>query len=305
MSEPVSLPLDLEPPTPKSLVLDLLGCCPDRLMPVSTLVAAGNCFGIAENSVRMALGRLVGSGLVSHEDRSLYRLAARAAGVLAQIAEVRTLGRHLHPWQGGWIGVLPGFRSARVPRGAISRAGERTLAFLGFRQFDAGLHLRPDNVDGGVEQLRLALYARGLERSAIVCELRSVGRNHDQRARRLWNAPSLIERYRSLLYALEASTKRIPELRPHEALAETFVLGGHVERQLVLDPRLPVEILGSAERDQLEEALDRYEEFTGPIWQGFLERHGVPDALPPRGTGLLAEAKEVPTPDRDTDAVGI
>jgi phenylacetic acid degradation operon negative regulatory protein len=299
------LPLEIESPTPKRLVLDLLGCCPEGLVPVSALVTAGSCFGIAENSVRMALGRLVAGGLVSHEDRSLYRLAARASAVLGEIAEWRALGRQLRPWHGGWIAVLPGFRSARVPRGAISRAGERTLAFRGFQEFDAGLRLRPDNLDGGVDALRLTLYARGLDRLAIVCELRSLGSSQDQRARRLWNVPALTEGYRRSLGALEASTKRIPELRPQEALAETFLLAGHVERQLALDPRLPGELMGGGERDELEEALDRYEEFTGPIWQSFFERHGVPDALPPRGTGLLADAKEVPLPDRDTDAVGI
>lgn len=299
------LPLDLDPPSPKRLALDLLACAPDRLVPVSAVVAAGACFHMAENSIRMALGRLVTAGLVSHEDRSLYRLAPRSAELLHEIGEWRELGRKLRPWQGGWIGVLPGFRSPRVPRRSISRAGARTLGFLGFRDFDAGLRLRPDNIAGGVDRVRRALHARGLERTALVCELRSLGPAHEQRARRLWPVPALVRNYGRSLEALETSRKRIPKLSLCGALAETFVLIGHVERQLVLDPRLPDEILESPLRDVLDEALQSYVAEAGEVWLDFLTEHGLSGAACPRGTGLLAEAKEVLLPALQPDAVGI
>ena len=47
-------------------------------MPVRALVAAGRSFGIAENSIRVALTRLHAAGTVERDERGRYRLGARA-----------------------------------------------------------------------------------------------------------------------------------------------------------------------------------------------------------------------------------
>ena len=65
-------------PTAKSLILDLLSTLRGGAMPVRALVAAGNLFGLAENSIRVDLARLVARGIVERNERGQYRMTARA-----------------------------------------------------------------------------------------------------------------------------------------------------------------------------------------------------------------------------------
>ena len=55
-------------------MLDLLSTLPRGAMPVRALVAAGDLFGISENSVRVTLARLLADRLVARDDRGAYRL---------------------------------------------------------------------------------------------------------------------------------------------------------------------------------------------------------------------------------------
>lgn len=305
MGEARHLPLDLESPTPKSLVLDLLASCEDERMPVSALVAAGRSFGMAENSVRMALGRLVSSGLVDHTDRSYYRLADSARHLQAEIARWREMGQHLTEWEDDWIVVYLPTRRRRLRR-KDQRSVQRVLAFMGFRALDEGLELRPDNIRGGVDRVREELHARGLPRTAIIFEVRGLDAARDRRARGLWDTRELLRSYRRAVRSLEYSAERLSSLRFAEALAETFLLAGHVERQLVLDPRLPEPIVSADERAAVERALEDYLDRGTRFWSEFARDFGVKLLRPPLGTALIAEAKEVGlSPVEITDAVGI
>ena len=70
-------------PTARSLILDLLSTLRRGAAPVRALVAAAGLFGIGENSLRVALARLLAAGMVERDARGQYRLGpgARAARV--------------------------------------------------------------------------------------------------------------------------------------------------------------------------------------------------------------------------------
>src|SRR5690606_42106718 len=63
-------------------------------------------------------------------------------------------------WPGAWIGI----HDAGVPRSskAFWRRHARALALHGFATLAPRLHVRPDNLAGGVDRLRDALRAHGL-----------------------------------------------------------------------------------------------------------------------------------------------
>ena len=266
--------------TPKRLIVDLLSTVPKSSMPVSALVAAGQLFDISENNVRVTLARLRASGMIDQDDRGQYRLAAAAAPVGKQVLSWRNIDQRLRPWDGGWIGV----HTAAVRRSErrTHRHAGRALRFLGFETFDASLHLRPDNLAGGVDAVRGQLHELGLDAKALVFGLHDLDSDAEQRARHLWDTAKLRDGYRTALAAITKSERRLPELPAHAAMVESFLLGGRVLRQIVLDPLLPEPLVSANDRSALVDAMARYDRAGRACWYSFLKQ-AIAKTAPPSG----------------------
>jgi phenylacetic acid degradation operon negative regulatory protein len=256
--------------TPKRLILDLLSTAPSSALPVAALVAAAGLFGISENNVRVTLARLRAARMIDQDERARYRLAAGAAPVGRQVTAWRHVEQRVRRWDGGWIGV----HTAAVQRSErrAHRHGDRALRFFGFQRLDAGLHLRPDNLAGGVEAVRDQLRDLGLSAKAIVFGVHDLDAGAERRARRLWHTAALRDGYRASLAALAKSERRLGALPAHAALVESFRLGGRVIRQIVLDPMLPEPLVPTAERKALVEAMCRYDHAGRSCWSSFLKQ---------------------------------
>ena len=73
-------------------------------------------------------------------------------------------------------------------------------------------------------------------------------------------------------------------------MTESFLLGGRVLRQLILDPRLPDEIVPGDERRALIDAMRRYDVLGRRAWASFLAGYSVPHLQTPHDTSMLAAA---------------
>jgi phenylacetic acid degradation operon negative regulatory protein len=270
-------------PSAKSLVLDLLSTLAGGTMPVSALVRAGGLFGIAENSVRVALARLLAAGQIERDERGRYRLGAQAAPIDRRVTSWRRLGERIRSWDEGWLGV---HSAGLPPRAAELRRRERALRFLGFRELAMGLAVRPDNLRGGAGAVREELRSLGLPAGPMVFEMGALDAATDARARSLWDVSALCAGYRQSLADLDQSEKHLQVASEDEAMVESFLLGGRVIRQLVLDPLLPEPIVPVAERDALVAAMRRYDRLGRACWAGFLERHGVLGGRTPADTRI-------------------
>lgn len=255
-------------PTPKSLVLDLLSTLAGRAAPVGALVSAAALFGIAENSLRVALTRLCAEGRIERDARGRYRLGREAAAVNEEIRSWRRVEERVVAWSGGWVGV----HAAGLPRAsARGRAvRERALRFVGLRRLGPDLFVRPDNLAGGVAAVRARLAALGLESPALVFALAQLDAEAERRARSLWDGAALVHAYRASVLALARSGERLPRLPRGKAMVESFRLGGAAIRQVVLDPLLPEPIVSAAERHALVEAIRRYDRLGRRVWAGWL-----------------------------------
>src|SRR5262249_48150841 len=92
----------------------------------------------------------------------------------------------------------------------------------------------------------------------------------DGRVRRLWDVRSLRRGYREAHAALVASEARLPALPTHEAMVESFLLGGRTIRQLVLDPLLPESLVPAAARVAPVAAMRRYDRVGRACWATFM-----------------------------------
>jgi phenylacetic acid degradation operon negative regulatory protein len=169
------------------------------------------------------------------------------------------------------------------------------LRFLGLRQLHPSLALRPNNLRGGVAQVRDDLTSLGLASDAIVCELGGLGAASEAAARQLWDVAAMTQAYRASLRAIEQSQARLPRLSAGEAMRESFSLGGQVIRQLVLDPLLPEPLAPVALRQAVVDAMRSYDRMGRDCWAQLLRRLGVPHRQAPVDTRLVTRGQELIT----------
>jgi len=266
-------------PTAKSLVLDLLSTARGQTMPVRALVRAGAIFGLSGNSVRVALARLCSRGRVERDERGRYRLSAGARAVQRHVAAWSQLEQRMVPWRGGWIGLH--MAGVRPLRRVLLRQRDRALDFLGFRILAPGLWVRPDNLEGGVTNLRPRLHALGLDVDAPIFAMHDLDSESEARARDLWDGKALCRGYREGRNALLRSAERLSRLTPERAMVESFRVGGWALRQLAFDPLLPEPIVSAAPRREFVDELRRYDRMGRAHWRSFMKAQGVPSLESP------------------------
>ncbi len=276
-------------PTAKSLTLDLLSSLRGAAMPVAALVAAARLFRIDENALRVAIARLLASGQIARDERGQYRLGAAAHAVDRRVLGWRAAEQRTTKWSGGWWLLRAG--AVPSPRSRARRDRERALALLGFAELGPGFALRPDNLRASLSELRTELRELGLEADALLARASELDPESEARARSLWKRDALAAAYRRALAELTASEARLAALPEERAMVESFLLGGRVIRELVLDPLLPEPLAPEAERRALVAAMRRYDRIGRRAWASFMARHGAPHvASPAHGERTLSLA---------------
>ena len=255
-------------------------------MPVAALVEAAALFGIPENNLRVALARLLAAGSVLRDERGRYRLGPGASPVSRRLVSWRHPGRAVRSWDRRWLAVH--FDPGGPPRERRERG--RALRLHGFRELTSALAVRPDNLRLTVAELQEELRTLGLPAADLVLAGVDPDPATAARARGLWDTPAIRAGHRRLLAAIRRSERRLPALPLGEAMVESFVLGGEVIRELVLDPLLPEEICRPRERDALASAMRRYDALGRAAWAEFLARFDVPHYPNPIHTRPVGEA---------------
>lgn len=255
------------------LLLDLLSAVSGKAVPVRALVGAAEVFGISENSLRVALARLVAEGKVERNERGQYELGAAAQPIQRRVSSWSRLTERATGWGGGWVGVYGG--GARADR-VVRRRSALALEFLGMRQLAPGLFVRPDNLRGGVAAVRGELCELGLAPGALVLGLAGLDDSADARARELWDVAAIERAYRDTTARLVKSDAALERLPLEQALVECFELGGRAIRQIAKDPILPEPILRTELRTALVEAMRRYDLSGRRIWRRFMAARGAP-----------------------------
>jgi len=254
---------ELVKPTAKRIILELLSATDGHEAASSSLVGAGKLLGVAENSVRVTLTRLVADGTLELTGRGSYQLGRSAAALTRQVTSWRELERQVRRWDGAWVCVQAGTTGG--DRGAARRR-ERALRLLGFRALDRTLSLRPDNLEGGVPALRERLYALGLEDRALVFRAAEFDDDTAGRARRLWDADRLTQAYHQTRDRIDRWLVAVTDLPPRTAAREAFFFGGDVLRMILFDPLLPEPLVDVAARRALVDAARRLDTAGRRLW---------------------------------------
>ncbi len=255
----------------KHVIVELLSAGPiiGDSIPVRQLVRAAQAFGIAENSVRVAIVRLRADGIVESTERGHYQLGPAARPVDERVKRWRDAESQMCAWDGSWIGAFTA-DLPRTDRPAL-RKRSRALRLLGFRDLRPGLHIRPNNLSGTLDDLRARLGRLGLESGATVFRISDLSKSDEQLARGLWDVKSMRAVYADLVDQLDAMTKAFPTMPTEEAVRESFLVGREAIRWIVLDPLLPEPLLPAEERRAMIEAMRRFDTGARVIWRKYLE----------------------------------
>lgn len=260
---------------PRSLVLSLIlgaEARGDAALGVRELIAACALFDLPENNVRVALARAVAAGQLATPRRGAYALSAQSRPLADEVGRWRSLEAQIVEWRGDWLAVHVG-ATGRSDRPAL-RARERAFGILGLAEFERGLHLRPDNLAGGVASLRerLAhLVPQGTELGTVFV-LGGLAAADAQRAAALWDAAALDAHYRDGTAGLSAWLEGARALPLERAARESFELGHAAIRSLVFDPLLPAPLVDAAARSRFIKTVARFDDAGKAVWQRFLKR---------------------------------
>ena len=236
-------------------------------VPVQILIRAASLFDIDENRTRVALHRLRSKGLVVSEERGTYHIAG-AQVCNAQTASWQRVLDRLQPWEGTGIGVY----TAHRPRAdkTIARRRDRATHLVGLRELQPTLLVRPENLAGGIEEVRGRLHSLGLEPDAPIFSLSHLG-PHEPIARGLWDQMALDERYRRHIDRLTRLTLSVRSLHPEEAARQAFVAGGEAVRDILFDPLLPAPLVDPATREAFVETMIAFDQVGRSLWSDVLD----------------------------------
>ncbi len=261
--------------TARELVLDFLSNRYPREMSAQEILGVGSVLGFSEQSLRMALTRLVEQAAAANTGRGLYRLSPSGETMREEVRKWRHVDELAQPWSGAWIGVF----DASVPRSdrAALRRHERAMRLRGFRELESGLWIRPANLRDSVSELRDQLGALGLHPVAIVIGLHDLDDNLHAKATGLWDIAAMLARYGALTDELLASKSKLERLPLEVAAAESMVLGRDVIRHINLDPALPEELMPSRALTTLVRTMTEYDQQARQIWRRFMRAHAPRD----------------------------
>jgi phenylacetic acid degradation operon negative regulatory protein len=205
----------VRPLTARSVVLSLLlGAHPPRL-PVRDIVDAGEEFGIAPATMRVALTRLVRAGDLVAE-QSVYSLSDRHLE-RHRLQELE-LDPVRQPWDGTWetIVVTAGGRDAATRADLRRRLGARRLVLL-----REGVWTRPDNLprDDAAEPGTVRLLARPEDPPGLT--------------RNLWDLGAWAD----------TGVRLLDSTRNGTTFADRFTAAAALVRHLRSDPALPDDLL--------------------------------------------------------------
>jgi phenylacetic acid degradation operon negative regulatory protein len=252
---------------PKNLILELLLAIGDKPLTARDAIQACALFNISENSLRVTLARLSAAGFIEVAGRATYQLGPAATDLATEVATWRTAEARMRPWQGGYIVVHSG-ALGRSDRVALQRR-ERALKMLGFRLLERGLHIRPDNIEHHIDEVRERLYKLGLNREAAVFFANNLDSEREATVQQLWDGAALTQSYRQLRVQLDGWLADADQRALNVAARESFLLGGNAIRQLVFDPLLPEPFIDAAERHAFIQTVHRFDEAGRAIWNQF------------------------------------
>lgn len=257
-------------PAARHLILRLLTVANNETLSIAEIIRAGRLFAIKENNIRVTMARLAQAQLVEAVDSAIYRLGPKAKKLGADVAAWEHADKRVMTWDSSWIAVTTG----GLPRSdrKILRARTRALTLLGFRELDAGLYIRPNNLSGGVKGIRARLFDLELEPEAAVFQASQFDKDRQKKSLALWADMQLESHYEKLSKQLSDWQKTRHTVDNETALREAYLLGDFAIRNVVFDPLLPAPLVDEKARQHFFDTVRQFNTEGRELWYAFFTK---------------------------------
>lgn len=254
--------------TANELVLDLLAAYEVHELPVSALCKAGSLFEISEQTLRVALTRLVKQGKIMQRERAIYAWNSSGHSLFSVVTNWINKEKDMILWDGSWIGILDNDIS-KTDKTAYSKH-HRAMELYGFKKFKHSLSVRPNNLGGGIEKISKDLIKLGLSPKSLIIIISKLDVQEELKLRSLWNTQYLENSYNVMLKELDQSLIHLEQVSIAEAAKISLIQARKAINQLILDPLLPDELFDPTIRQKLLTLMTIYHNNTRKIWSKFL-----------------------------------
>ncbi|WP_444921318.1 hypothetical protein ACJJID_02330 [Microbulbifer sp. CnH-101-G] len=259
-------------PTPKNILLDLMGVNKRHELATSQLGFISDAFDVSTNNLRVTLNRLVGTGLITQNRRGIYSLTEKALSKRAFINRWKNNTFQYDNWDFRWIACHLPKRTSR----AVRKKSLMVLEWYGFAEGLDHLLVRPNNLTLSHAELTDMLITLGLEANAHCFVLQDVSDILvNQWGHHLWDIERLDREYDALIDTLESSLTNLASKPVKVSLSETCRLGGEAIHRLATDPLLPKVIRPQNKYQELKSIVRKYDRTGRNIWLEQLQKLGV------------------------------
>jgi phenylacetic acid degradation operon negative regulatory protein len=259
---------DLKSISPRGLVMSLFNAPETSTLTIGQLIKAGELFEIEAASIRMTVSRLIKDGLIASIKRGVYQTGQNAEKLNSEIKSWRTAHKKTKDWNGDWLMALTSHlgRSNKTRLQSMIRA----LQLYGFVEIEAGIWIRPDNLQQNLNQLNSSLIDIGLDSQAYLITVSKIALERQQEWHSNWPVAELTSGYEEIIKRLETSLNRLKKMSSQDAARESLVVGESAIRLINLDPLLPKEIIDTAQFHKVVRTMVAYDKVGHAHWQRFL-----------------------------------
>lgn len=253
----------------RDLIIDLLLGLQGREISIKQIIIAGKLFEISENSIRVAVTRLSGDGVIEAIERGVYQFTLQSHEWADVMLNRKNGIKQTKKWNHQYLAVFTG-ELGRVDRTALNRR-ERALKHFGFKELEQGIYIRPDNLAISFDHLFTELKASGLESSAKMCQISHFDQDTIEKIYQLWPIEHLNQHYKKYSQMIQEWLLTVSQLSLEAAARESLLLGRQTISLLMNDPLLPKDFVDVQLRDQFATSVQQLDRTGLELWQKFYE----------------------------------
>lgn len=245
------------------LLLAVLHAVSMDSVPESMLIQIGEYMGLSTDSIRGTLAKLIKRNYVQVNEDNAYSILPHRSLFSQHFEQWRLSEKRRISWDKSWV-------ICELPEVSDDQARKRSLwalNLLGFKQTFKGM-IRPNNLLGGIDALRMKLKIFGIEKSAELHTLNDLPEKVQHHlATEVWPIEELNQTYKDMYVKVETGYALIRGRVTQSVLVYALKVGYEAVTTLAIDPLLPESMQDPAPRIKLTRILKEYETLGKKYWE--------------------------------------
>lgn len=233
-------------------------------VPEKMLLQIGEYMGLGSDAVKAALDNLIRRNYITINNDNAYSILPHRSLFSQHFEQWRLSEKRRIPWDKSWVVCeLPDSTTDELAR----KRSLWALNLLGFKKSFKGI-IRPNNLLGGIDALRMKLKVFGIEKSADLHTLNDLPEKIQTHLEtQVWPVKELNQNYEDVFLKVETGYAMIRGRVSQSVLVYALKVGYEAVTTLAIDPLLPESMQDPAPRIKLTRILKEYEVLGKKYWE--------------------------------------